>query len=71
MRPPWMAVLAVDNMPFLADGNGARLSSEVRIPERVNVLLPYRALTEGDLRSTPGTTSDSMALLVAAGWACP
>ncbi|MFZ2535823.1 MAG: uridylate kinase, partial [Methanothrix sp.] len=72
----WMAVLAMEQYAFfLADGNGARLSSEVRIPEkgRVNVLLPYRALTEGDFcpEHSWDYTSDSIALLVAARLGLP
>jgi len=72
----WMAVLAMEQYAFfLADGNGASLSSEVRIPEKreVNVLLPYRALTEDDFcpEHSWDYTSDSIALLVAARLGLP
>jgi len=67
----WMAVLAMEQYAFfLADGSGASLISQVRLPEKggVNVLLPYRALTEEDLcpEHSWDYTSDSIALLVAA-----
>ena len=72
----WMAVLAMEQYAyFLADGTGARLTPEIRIPEkrRVNVLLPYRALTEEDFcpEHSWDYTSDSIALLVAARLGLP
>ena len=72
----WMAVLAMEQYAFfLADGSGAPLTSRVRLPEkgRVNILLPYRALTEEDLcpEHSWDYTSDSIALLVAARLGLP
>lgn len=72
----WMAVLAMEQYAFfLADGSGALLTSEVCLPEkgRVNILLPYRALTEEDLcpEHSWDYTSDSIALLVAARLGIP
>lgn len=72
----WMAVLAMEQYAFfLADGSGATLTSQVRLPEKgeVNILLPYRTLTEEDLcpEHSWDYTSDSIALLVAARLGIP
>ncbi len=72
----WMAVLAMEQYAFfLADGTAARLASEIRLPEKrqVVVLLPYRALTEDDFcpEHSWDYTSDSIALLVASRLSLP
>ncbi len=72
----WMAVLAMEQYAFfLADGSGARLTSQVSLPEKgaTSVLLPYRALIEEDfcVEHSWDYTSDSIALLVAARLSLP
>jgi aspartokinase-like uncharacterized kinase len=64
----WMAVLAMEQYAYLlADGTGAKLTTEVQRTEGVKVLLPYHALREDDrgLEHRWDYTSDSVAVLVA------
>ncbi len=66
----WMAILAMEQYAYLlADGTGARLTSEIQRPQGqgVEVLLPYRALREDDsgIEHNWDYTSDSVAVFVA------
>ena len=73
----WMAILAMEQYAyFLADGNGAALTREIRRPKSdrsVQVLLPYQALIENDrgLLHNWDYTSDAVAALVAAQLSAP
>jgi aspartokinase-like uncharacterized kinase len=63
----WMAILAMEQYAYLlADGTGAKLTTEVQRTEGVKVLLPYRVLREDDrgIEHSWDYTSDSVAVLV-------
>jgi len=66
----WMAILAMEQYAyFLADGTGAKLTSEIVRPKDhgIEILLPYQALLKDDsgLRHNWDFTSDAVAALAA------
>ncbi|MHB8117524.1 MAG: amino acid kinase family protein [Methanothrix sp.] len=73
----WMAILAMEQYAyFLADGNGAALTRDIRRSESdcsVQVFLPYQTLCRDDrgLLHNWDFTSDSVAALVAAQLSAP
>jgi hypothetical protein len=71
----WMAILAMEQYGyFLADGTGALLTREMRLPRSgVEILLPYQVLREDDfgLMHSWDYTSDSVAALAALRLSAP
>jgi len=63
----WMAILAMDQVGWVLAAGGVPVTHEIAIPQKVEVLLPYRVLRERDpLPHTWDVTSDTIAAWVAA-----
>jgi len=62
----WMAILAMDQFGWYLAAGGIPVTHEVAIPRRMEILLPYRVLSERDpLPHSWDVTSDTIAAWVA------
>jgi 5-(aminomethyl)-3-furanmethanol phosphate kinase len=62
----WMAVLAMDQFGWYLAAGGLPVTHDLRLPRRVEILLPYRVMRERDpLPHSWDVTSDTIAAWVA------